>query len=160
MHNLVVMLTFSVFEQKYPFGANLVQKNNFQFKLKFGTQINSNMHNSMVVFTFSVLEWEYHFWENLVQKVKIVSLSWNLLLILIQICIEFNSEFTFSVFNQKYFFWTNLVQKNQNCQFKLKFGTYTNSNMHNSMLVLTFSVLDLFLQVLFKKSVGILILPD
>ena len=32
--------------------------------------------------------------------------------------------------------------------------------MDNSMLVLTFSVLDLFLQVLFKKSVGILILPD
>ena len=61
MHNLVVMQTFSVIEQKYPFGANLVQKNNFQFKLKFGTQINSNMHNSMVVFTFSVLEWEYHF---------------------------------------------------------------------------------------------------
>ena len=35
-----------------------------------------------------------------------------------------------------------LGQKNQSCQFKLKFGTYTNSNMQNSMVVFTFSVLD------------------
>ena len=32
--------------------------------------------------------------------------------------------------------------KNQNCQFKLKFGTKTNSNMQNSMALFTFSVLD------------------
>ena len=30
---------------------------------------------------------------------------------------------------------------NQNCQFKLEFGIYTNLNMQNSMVVLTFSVL-------------------
>ena len=29
-------------------------------------------------------------------------------------------------------------QKSQNCQFKLKFGTQTNSNMQNSMAVFTF----------------------
>ena len=28
--------------------------------------------------------------------------------------------------------------KNQNCQFILKFGTWTNSNMHNSMAVFSF----------------------
>ena len=32
--------------------------------------------------------------------------------------------------------------KNQNCQFQLKFGTQTNSNMQNSMALLTLSVLD------------------
>ena len=48
---------------------------------------------------------------------------------------------TFSVLDQQNSFWANLV-KNQNCQFKLKFGTYTNSNMQNSMALLTFSVLD------------------
>ena len=32
-------------------------------------------------------------------------------------------------------------KKNQNCQIKLKFGTYTNSNMQNP-LVFLFSVLD------------------
>ena len=32
--------------------------------------------------------------------------------------------------------------KHQNCQFKLKFGTQTNLNMKNSMLVFTLSALD------------------
>ena len=32
--------------------------------------------------------------------------------------------------------------KNQNRQFKLGFGTKTNSNMHNSMVMITVSVLD------------------
>ena len=33
-------------------------------------------------------------------------------------------------------------QKNQNCQFKLKFGTKTNLNMRSSMMMFTFSVFD------------------
>ena len=33
-------------------------------------------------------------------------------------------------------------QKNQNCQFKLKFGTKTNLNKRNSMMMFTFSVFD------------------
>ena len=32
--------------------------------------------------------------------------------------------------------------KYQNCQFKLKFGTYANSNMQNSTVMFTFSVFD------------------
>ena len=32
--------------------------------------------------------------------------------------------------------------KNQNCHFMLKFGTYTNLNMQNSMVMFTFSVFD------------------
>ena len=32
--------------------------------------------------------------------------------------------------------------KNQNCHFKLKFGTYTNSNMQNSMVMFSFFVFD------------------
>ena len=32
--------------------------------------------------------------------------------------------------------------KNENCYFKLKFGTQTNLNMQNSMGVLTFSIFD------------------
>ena len=48
---------------------------NGQFKLKFDTQIVSNMPNSMVVITFSVFDQKYLFWANLVQLMKIVSLS-------------------------------------------------------------------------------------
>ena len=47
----------------------------------------------------------------------------------------------FSVFVRKYPFWANW-SKNQNCQIKLKFGTQTNSNMENSMVVFTFSGLN------------------
>ena len=32
--------------------------------------------------------------------------------------------------------------ESQNCQFKLKFGTKTNLNMQNSMVVFTFAVLQ------------------
>ena len=46
--------------------------------------------------------------------------------------------FTFSVFDLKYLFLGKFHRKNQNCQFKLKFGTETNLNMRNSMLIFTF----------------------
>ena len=67
---------FSIFDRKYPSWANLFKKNqNCEFKLKFGSKINSNMQNSMVVFTFSILDGKNFFWANLVQKIKIVSLN-------------------------------------------------------------------------------------
>ena len=50
--------------------------------------------------------------------------------------------FSFSPFYRKYPFWANLVQKNQNFQFKPKFGTKNNSNLQNSVVVFTFSLLD------------------
>ena len=48
--------------------------------------------------------------------------------------------FTFPFFRRETPFLGKLGAKNQNCQFKLKFGTYTSSNMQNSMVVITFSV--------------------
>ena len=64
--------------------------------------------------------------------------------------------FTFSALDQKNPFWGNLVKKkNQNCQFKQKFGAKTTLNMHNSMMIFTFSVFDrkyLFEQMWSKKS--------
>ena len=58
-----------------------------------------------------------------------------------------------SVFDWKYPFWVTLV-KTENCQFKLKFGTKTNSNMQNSMSMFFISLLDwkyLFGQIWSKK---------
>ena len=40
----------------------------------------------MALFTFSALDRKYPFWANLVQKIKIVSLSLNLVPKLIRIC--------------------------------------------------------------------------
>ena len=63
------------------FGQTWTKNQIFRFKLKFG-----NMQNSMVVFTFSVLDQKLTFRANLVQKIKIISLSWNLVPRLISIC--------------------------------------------------------------------------
>ena len=41
--------------------------------------INWNIQNSMNMCTFSVLDKKYPLWANLFQKIKIVSLSWNLI---------------------------------------------------------------------------------
>ena len=46
---------------------------------------------------------------------------------------------TFPVLDQKTLFG-QVWSKNQNRQFKLKFGTKTNLNMQNSMMMLTLSV--------------------
>ena len=52
-----MVFTFSVLDQKNPFGVNLVKKNkNRQFKLKFGTKPNINVWNLMIMFTLSVFD--------------------------------------------------------------------------------------------------------
>ena len=78
---------FSVSDRKYPFCANLVKKKNpnCQFKLKFGTFTNSNMQSSMALFIFFCFRPDTPFWANLVRKIRVVSLSWNLVPILIRI---------------------------------------------------------------------------
>ena len=51
--------------------------------------------------------------------------------------------------------WSKFGPKNQNCQFQLKFDTYTNLNMQNSAVLFTFSVFDskyLFDQIWSKKK--------
>ena len=86
MPNPMVMFTFSVFWLELPLLGKLGPKNqNCKFKLKFGTYTNSNMQNSMALFIVSVLDRKHPFWANMVQKIKIVSLSWNLVPRLIRI---------------------------------------------------------------------------
>ena len=48
----------------------------------------------------------------------------------------------FFVLDRKFPFLANLIKKIKNCQFKLKFGTWTNSNMQNLMVTFTFSMFD------------------
>ena len=50
--------------------------------------------------------------------------------------------FTFPDLDGKHHFWQICTKKSQNYQIQLKFGTKTSSNMENSMVVFTFSVLD------------------
>ena len=64
----MVLFTFSVLDF---LGKFSLKNQNYQFKLKFGSQNNSNRQNSMVLFTFSVLDAKQPFWATLVQKLKL-----------------------------------------------------------------------------------------
>ena len=79
------------------------------------------MQNSLVMFTFSAFDWNYPFWAYLVQKFKIFSLSWNLIARLIRI--YRNQWCSLSPFSIRNTLFEQTWSKNQNCKFKLKFGT-------------------------------------
>ena len=49
---------------------------------------------------------------------------------------------TFFVFDWKYLFYGKRCSKVQKCLFKVEFGTYTDSNIHNLMLIFIFSILN------------------
>ena len=87
---------------------------------------------------FSVFDRKYYFWASLVQKIKIISLSTSLVPILIQIY-KINGDFLFFFrFRPDISFLGKSASKNQ-LSVKIKFGTKTNLNMQNSMVVFTFS---------------------
>ena len=79
------------------------------------------MQNSIVI-TFFVLDRKHPFWANLVQKIKIVSLSRNLVPRIIRICRN-QLHCSLSSFRPKTPFLGKFDSKSQNCQFNLKFGT-------------------------------------
>ena len=79
MQNSVMMFTFSVFNCKYLFLANLVQKNEnlwIEAKIYYLDYFEYAKFNGGVHFFWFIPETP--FWANLVQQIKIVSLSWNL----------------------------------------------------------------------------------
>ena len=100
------------------------------------------MQNWVDMFIFSAFGRKYPLWANLIQKIKIISLSWNLVSTLTRICrIQWRVHF-FHIFDQKYLFWGKFVTKSQNYQLKLRFGSLSNLNMQHSMMLFTFFVLD------------------
>ena len=94
-----------------------------------------------MLFSFFVFQWKYPFWANLVQKIKIVTLSWKLASSLIRIC-RIQWWCSFFSFWLKIPFLGKFGPKNQNYQLKLKFGTWANSNMQNSMMLFIYFVFD------------------
>ena len=67
---------------------------------------------------------------------------------------KFNGSVDFFRFRPEIPFFGEFGLKNQNCQFKPEFGTLTNSNTKNSMVMFIFFVLDRnlpFLANLFEK---------
>ena len=104
---------------------------------KFGTktfeyaEFNDDVH-------FFAFDHKYLSWANLLQKFKIVCSEWNLIQRVFEyakfiggvyfICFRLNIATFFGKFGPK----------SRNCQFKVKIGTYTNSNMKNSIFMVIF----------------------
>ena len=136
MQNSMVLFTFSVFDRKHFLDKFDPKNQNCQFKLKFGTQTNSNMQNSMVVFIFLCFRPETHFLG------KVGSKNQNC-----QFKLKFRTQTNVNMENSFCFgpekaFLGKFGPKSQNCQFKLIFATQSNSNIQNSMVLFTFSVLQ------------------
>ena len=99
------------------------------------------MHNSMTLFAFLIFDRKYPFYANLVQKNNIISLSWNLLPMLIPVCRIQWWRWLFLI-KLEILFLGKFGPKNEDYEFKLKFGTHNNSNMQNSMAMFTLSVIN------------------
>ena len=95
---------------------------NCQLKLKFCTETNSNMQNAMVMLTFSFFNEKYPFGAKVGQKIKIFSLSWNVLPRINWVC-KSPSYVQFFSFRPEISFLGKSVLKNENSQSMLKFGT-------------------------------------
>ena len=138
-----MLFSFFVFEWKYPFWANLVQKVKvISWIWNLVARLIRICRIQWYCSLFFVFQWKYPFWTNFVQKIKIVTWSWKLVPTLIRICrIQWWCSFFFC------FWWEILFSgkfspKSQNYQSKLKFGACTNSNMLNSIVMFTFFVYD------------------
>ena len=134
------MFIFFVFDRKYPFGAS-PKNQNYQLKLEFGTYTNSNMHNSIMLFSFLFLSGNTLFGQILSKKSKlsVESEIWQLDYFEYA---EFSDAAHFFCFSVEIPFLAKFGPQNQNSRFKLKFGTYTNSNMQNSMVMFIYFVFD------------------
>ena len=169
----MAMFTVLVLDGKHSFFENLIQHMKIiSFSWNLPPRLIRICKIQWWYSFFSVLNEKHRFWANLVGNIKIVNLNWNLVPTLINNLNMQNSMvvFTFPVLDQKPFFgliWsTNSImsvtafgqiwaKKGQSCQFQLKFGTKTNSNQQNSMVVFIFSVWDgkhFFVQIWSKQS--------
>ena len=94
---------------------------NCLFKVKSDTNTNWNMQNSMLLFIY-LLDWKYPFWANLAHQIKYVSLSWNLVIILIRIWI-IPWWCSFFLFSTGIIIFSEICAKKSILLFKLKFRT-------------------------------------
>ena len=142
MQNSMVVFTFSVSDRKHPFWANLVQK------IKIAS-LGCNLVPRLV--QICRIQW----WRSLFLFQAGNTLSGQIWFkkskLLVQVVIQFLDQFKCAEFNGGVHFFCFRLEtsflgkfgpKNQTCQFKLKFDTLTISNMQNSMVLFTFSVLD------------------
>ena len=143
------MVHLICFRLEIPFlGKFGPKKQNCQFRLKFGTEF---MQNSIRMFTVLGFGPKYLFWAYLMEKFKFVCSG--------KFATQINSNIQnsmgvfFILLKLETPFLGKFGPKNENCQFQLKFDTQSNSNMKNSVVMLTLYFLRILLSMgnLFQK---------
>ena len=126
MQNLVVVLTLFIFDQKYPFWVNLIQK------IKT-VSLSWNLVHRLI--RICIIQHFLHFWPEVFFLGKF-GLKIQNCLFGVKLGTTINSSeknsmkmFIFSVFEWKYPVLGNLFHKNQNCLLRVKFRTQTDSNI-------------------------------
>ena len=85
-HGRTYKFDFSIFDRKYPFSVNFVQKIKVVSLTLISVPRQIQTCRILWYSVFSALDWKHPFWSNLVQKIKSVSLSWNLVPRIIPMC--------------------------------------------------------------------------
>ena len=130
LQSLVCLLCFSL--EKHFSGKFGPKTQNYQFKLKFCAQTNSNIQNSIVIITFSVFDWKYVFGQTWSKNSK-----WSVL-------VEISHQTNVNMQNYVENMWQKLfgTKANLNMPNSMMMVTQTNSDMKNSTVVSFFSVID------------------
>ena len=151
IQNSMVITIFTIFNQKYPFWVNLVQNIKTVIfwwnlvaklirlcKIQWWCSLFQSMTGNTLLFvtgnTFFRQIWSSTF--------KIVRLSWNLVLRLIQVCKTQWLCLLYFCLQPEILFLGKFSSKNQNCQSKMKFGNQTTLSMQNLMVIIIFSAFD------------------
>ena len=116
----MMLFTFFVFNRKYSFWANFIQKIkivSLRWSLVTSLIRICRIQRCCSLFSFSIRNTLF---QQISQKIKIISLRWNLVLRLIRICRIQRCCSLFSVFNRKYPLCTTLVEKIKILRFRWK----------------------------------------
>ena len=149
MQNSMMLFSFFVFEWKYPFWANLVEK--FEIVTLCWNLVARLIRTCKIQWWcsfFFVFDWKYRFWSNLIQKIKIISWSLNLVARLIRICwIQWSVHF--------FPFWPEapfLDKCGPNCQYLQFFCLRSEMLFFSENLVKNIKVVSLRLKLLVTIS--------
>ena len=116
----MMLFTFFVFNRKYSFGANFIQKIKI---VSLSLSLVTSLIRICRIQRYCSLLWfsiRNTLFQQISQKIKIISLRWNLVLRLIRICRIQRCCSLFSVFNRKYPWCTTVVEKIKLLRFRWK----------------------------------------
>ena len=142
MQNSMILFTFFVFEWKYPFWANLVQK--IKILILSWNLVATLIRTCRIQWWCSLFLFlsGIALFGQICSKKSKLSLYAKIWYLDWYEYVEFNDAIFFFCFRLEIPFLGKFGPKGQNHQLKPKFGSWTNSNIQNSMILFTFFVFE------------------